>query len=294
MDQQHPPQDEQHQNKDFFSLFEVSGDNIQRGNENHQQGMYHSPMATTPQPAMNGANQLLPNLPINFDFLNNIMGMQGQQQSTSTQPPAQFNPQAVIEQKLKLNQLQQLQLQNQILQQQASQLVLNLELLSGQGGMPAMEGGAERQKGNSNYLGLPTPMSSTELQPQQSSSNEYVSPMALNYIDNQFRQEPQSQLPPPDMMAHHHMPHAAHATHSAPANLVFNTNPPVPLPSPGQDMEFDLSPITSPWIEAYHPHERARHNAITSAPRRPPRRSTRGPHARALLPRSALRSPRRR
>ncbi|TFY77316.1 hypothetical protein EWM64_g6696, partial [Hericium alpestre] len=249
MDSQHNPQDE-HQQKDFFTtLFD---DNVHRGHESHQQGMYDSPMSTTPQPPpMNGSTQLIPSIPLNFDFLSGIMNTQQQQQQQQSQQQ-HFNPQVALEQRLKLNQLQQLQLQNQILQQQASDLALNLELLNGQGSMPGMDGSSDRQKGNANYLGLPTPMPSTELHPQASPSTDYVSPMALNYIDNsQFRGESSHGALSQTDMAIHHLPHPAHSTHSAPANLVFNTNPPVPLPSPGHDMEFDLSPLTSPWMEAY-------------------------------------------
>ncbi|KAI0064406.1 hypothetical protein BV25DRAFT_1882485 [Artomyces pyxidatus] len=76
--------------------------------------------------------------------------------------------------------------------------------------------------------------------------------MTLSFVDNsQYRQDMHPQLPPPDMhLPAHHM--SATSAHSAPANIVFNTNPPVRLPSPGE-MDFDLSPLTSPWIEAYKP-----------------------------------------
>jgi hypothetical protein len=40
-------------------------------------------------------------------------------------------------------------------------------------------------------------------------------------------------------------------TRSAPANIAFDTTPPIPLPSPG-DLDFDLSPL-SPWMDAYRP-----------------------------------------
>jgi len=133
-----------------------------------------------------------------------------------------------------------------------------------------MEGSSDRQKGNSHFMGLPTPsklpcirttaetnhtfslVPSTELHAQPSPSADYVSPMALSFVDgSQYRPEGQVQLTTSDMsMSSHNLAHAAHSVHSAPANLVFNTSPPVPLPSPGE-MDFDLSPLTSPWMEAY-------------------------------------------
>ncbi|THH17558.1 hypothetical protein EW146_g3289 [Bondarzewia mesenterica] len=184
------------------------------------------------------------NTPLNFDFLGGLVSMHGGGQPTSPSH-MQFNPEQLLKQRLQLNQLQQLQLQNQIMQQQ-------LELLSGQGGGAIMDGSSDRQKSNPQYLGLPTPMPSTELHAQPSPSTDYVSPMTLSYTDaSQYRPDGHPHLPLPDMaLSTHHIPNAAHGVHSAPANLVFNTNPPMPLPSPGE-MDFDLSPLTSPWLEAY-------------------------------------------
>ena len=48
----------------------------------------------------------------------------------------------------------------------------------------------------------------------------------------------------------HHIS-ASHDAHTAPANIVFDTTPPIPLPSPG-DLDFDLSPL-SPWMDPYKP-----------------------------------------
>ncbi|ETW77996.1 hypothetical protein HETIRDRAFT_157404 [Heterobasidion irregulare TC 32-1] len=151
---------------------------------------------------MAGSNQGIANIPLNFDFLGGLMGIQGGGQSTAPLQ-TQFNPEQLLKQRLQLNQLQQLQLQNQIIQQ---------------------------QKSNTHFMGLPTPS---------------------NYTDSsQYRPDNHPHLPLPDMALAAQMSHNAHGVHSAPANLVFNTNPPVPLPSPG-DMDFDLSPLTSPWLEAY-------------------------------------------
>lgn len=95
------------------------------------------------------------------------------------------------------------------------------------------------------FMGLPTPLNSTEIHAQPSS--DFMSPMTLSYLDS-------VPLPPSELPLHPHLHHSAGA-HSAPANIVFNTAPPVPLPSPGDLNDVDLSPLTSPWIEAYNKHE---------------------------------------
>jgi len=62
-----------------------------------------------------------------------------------------------------------------------------------------------------------------------------------------------------------HMP-APQDARSAPANLVFDTTSPLPLPSPG-DLDFDLSPL-SPWMDAYKPDpcQQPRRNKRTASP----------------------------
>ncbi|VDC05686.1 unnamed protein product [Peniophora sp. CBMAI 1063] len=162
------------------------------------------------------------------------------------QPPAQGsggnynNPQFMLEQRLKLNQLQQLQLQSQIIQQQ-------IEMMNGQssGGPIDVDQRQKQQSSAGMFMGLPTPLNSTEIHAQPSS--DFVSPMTLSYLDS-------VPLPPSELPLHPHHLHSA-GVHSAPANIVFNTAPPVPLPSPGDLNDVDLSPLTSPWIEAYNKHE---------------------------------------
>ena len=63
----------------------------------------------------------------------------------------------------------------------------------------------------------------------------------------------------------HHM-RASHDARSAPANVVFDTTPPIPLPSPG-DLDFDLSPL-SPWMDAYKPDtsQQSRRSKRTASP----------------------------
>ena len=78
-----------------------------------------------------------------------------QGQHTGSVGQGQYSPQLVLEQRLKLNQLQ-----NQILQQQVSILLIFpahspcVKFLNGQG---TTEGSSERQKHQNPYLGLPTP-----------------------------------------------------------------------------------------------------------------------------------------
>lgn len=71
---------------------------------------------------MSPHNPVIPNAPLNLDLVTQLIGLQGQQ--TGSLGQGHYSPQLVLEQRLKLNQLQQLQLQNQILQQQVSQILL--------------------------------------------------------------------------------------------------------------------------------------------------------------------------
>ncbi|KAI0322849.1 hypothetical protein OF83DRAFT_1090897 [Amylostereum chailletii] len=231
MDQQQTRQEQQNNNI-FAALFSdgtVAG-SMPRGPVENAQGVYATSSTSTGLSPMSN-----PSL-AGFDFLEGVLNMPGQSPSSQNA----YNHQLMLEQRLKLNQLQQLQLQNQIIQQQ-------LEMhMHGQGGVSQMESMGDRQK--SHYIGLPTPMSSTELHAQPSPNTDFVSPMTLSTFDNaQFGHETQTQLPPPNLPLH---PHHISNAHTAPANIVFNTNPPMPLPSPGE-MDFDLSPLTSPWLEAY-------------------------------------------
>ncbi|KAJ7152271.1 hypothetical protein C8R43DRAFT_1003965 [Mycena crocata] len=127
-----------------------------------------------------------------------------------------YNPNILLEQQYKLTQLQQLQqLQNQIFQQQ-------IALISG--GQPnPLPAETERTVP---FHGLPTPGPSAELRATQSSV-EYVSPMILNYNDT-YNQP-------------HYTEHRGSA--SAPAHIAFRTTQP--------DLDFDISPLTSPWLGAH-------------------------------------------
>jgi hypothetical protein len=110
-------------------------------------------------------------------------------------------------------------------------------------------------------------VNSAELHAQSSPNADYISPITLGYVDDtsHYRANSQSQLPPDMHLPPHHMP-ASHDARSAPANIVFDTTPPMPLPSPG-DLDFDLSPL-SPWMDAYRPDhsQQSRRSKRTASP----------------------------
>jgi hypothetical protein len=114
-------QDAQQQQKDFYNalIAEVGAD---RGNETHHPCMYGGALPSPTSSTMSPSNPVVPNSPLNLDLVTQLMGLQGQQTGSMNQ--GQYSPQLVLEQRLKLNQLQQLQLQNQILQQQVSPILL--------------------------------------------------------------------------------------------------------------------------------------------------------------------------
>jgi hypothetical protein len=118
-------QDVQQQQKDFFNtLFtsDVGAENpVQRGNEPHHPTMYGGALPPPSQTTMRPSHPVIPNVPLEFELVTQLMGIQGQQSGSIGQ--GQYSPQLVLEQRLKLNQLQQLQLQNQILQQQVRRIL---------------------------------------------------------------------------------------------------------------------------------------------------------------------------
>ena len=94
-------------------------------------------------------------------------------------------------------------------------------------------------------------VNSAELHAQSSPNTDYISPITLGFADTaHYRSNSQSQLPPDMHLPPLHMS-TAHDARSAPANLAFNTTPPLPLSSPGE-LDLDLSPL-SPWMDAYRP-----------------------------------------
>ncbi|KAJ7634846.1 hypothetical protein FB45DRAFT_790253 [Roridomyces roridus] len=151
--------------------------------------------------------------PVNMELVGSLGNMLNDQNPS-------YNPSLLLEQQYKLTQLQQLQqLQNQIFQQQ-------IALISGSQTSP-LPAEPEARERVAPFHGLPTPGSSTELRAQ--TSVEYVSPMILNYND---QYTPQQQYPT-----------APRGSTSAPAHIAFRTQQP--------DLDFDISPLTSPWLGAH-------------------------------------------
>ncbi|KAJ7108505.1 hypothetical protein C8R44DRAFT_802881 [Mycena epipterygia] len=154
-----------------------------------------------------------PNSNVNMELIGTLGNLINEQTSS-------YNPGLLLEQQYKLTQLQQLQqLQNQIFQQQ-------IALISG-GQTNALPLEPETRERLVPFHGLPTPGSSTELRAQP--SVEYVSPMILNYEDHTYNQ-----------------PHytAPRGSTSAPAHIAFRT-------TTQPDLDFDISPLTSPWLGAH-------------------------------------------
>lgn len=102
--------------------------------------------------------------------------------------------------------------------------------------------------GDQRFHGLPTPGAvrfkpadnieltgklapSTEIRAQP--NTEYVSPMMLQHSNSSYG------------VPHHSPRFGQHLSNSAPANIAFHMSP---LPA---DLDFDVSPLTSPWLEAY-------------------------------------------
>jgi hypothetical protein len=103
--------------------------------------------------------------------------------------------------------------------------------------------------------------SSTELRAQP--NTDYVSPMTLHYMDTpheQYRENTMENLTPstPHAINSHYMP--PRGSTSAPAHIAFNTSPSLPFPSPAE-LDFDISPLTSPWLGAHQQTVSARQNA---------------------------------
>ncbi|KAF8843932.1 hypothetical protein BDN67DRAFT_89831 [Paxillus ammoniavirescens] len=198
-----------------------------------------------------------------------MVSMPGMDATHSTLPSAStLTPQMLLEQQYKLTQLQQLQqlqnqIQNQIFQQQ-------LALISGQTTLAAHDANSDPQREQvSSFNGLPTPLSSTEIRPlpnpdfltrmnppYQNSQQDMYNPHGLDTMPLPSPQEPPG--------SNQYMRHPGSA--SAPANIAFNTNH-FGLPSPS-DLDIDISPLTSPWLEAYqhHPPHTRPHNKRTASP----------------------------
>jgi hypothetical protein len=113
--------DVQHQQKDYINNLFISELGADRGNDSHHPSMYGGALPSPSPSTMSPPNPVIPNVPLNLDIVTQLIGLQGQQAGSIGQ--GQYSPQLLLEQRLKLNQLQQLQLQNQILQQQVSRMI---------------------------------------------------------------------------------------------------------------------------------------------------------------------------
>ncbi|KAH7919048.1 hypothetical protein BV22DRAFT_1134138 [Leucogyrophana mollusca] len=190
-----------------------------------------------------------PGLNMDLSSMGNFMqGMESTPQAMTA--PAQFTPQMLLEQQYKLTQLHQLQqlqnqIQNQIFQQQ-------LALISGQSVLTSPDPNSEPQREQvSSFNGLPTPVSSTELRPMP--NPEFMSRMNPTYPSPQqdsFSSRGLDSLPSPHTPAAPNQYLRNPGSMSAPANIVFHTSPMFPHPSP-PELDIDISPLTSPWLEAY-------------------------------------------
>ncbi|OAX42448.1 hypothetical protein K503DRAFT_710634 [Rhizopogon vinicolor AM-OR11-026] len=262
-----PNHGQEHHQKDFLAfLFPESSSDQQRGHDTQQNDVMnaaamHGQRPTSGMSNFTGtANPPMFNPPIDLMSMSNLMSMQGMDTTSHPALPntTGFTPQVIFEQQYKLTQLHQLQqlqnqIQNQIFQQQ-------LALISGQSALNTHDSTGEPSRDQvAAFSGLPTPMSSTELRP-------LPNPEFLNRISSQYSNTDQGvysshTLDPAPLPSPHHdssvsaqylrdMRHPGSS--SAPANIVFqHTSPSIPLPSPS-DLDIDISPLTSPWLEAYH------------------------------------------
>jgi hypothetical protein len=140
------------------------------------------------------------------------------------------------------------------------------------------------------------PGSSTELRPQQ--NTDYVSPMILHYVDaphDPFRNSMENTTTPlPQQQQQQSQYFNPRGFTSAPANIAFNSNShSIPLSS---DIDFDISPLTSPWLGANQQPMASRHpsnkrNASPSGDESPekPGRKRQSPAIRPTNPKKAIR-----
>ncbi|KAG6873664.1 hypothetical protein C0995_012598 [Termitomyces sp. Mi166 len=270
------------QEKDFLSTIFSDGQqsNYTSFNQPLQQSSISSPM----------------NQPLNVDMLNNLMSMQGIESAPTSPTSPQYNAQALLEHQFKLAQLQQLQqLQNQIFQQQRTPMHVRESMTNGSGQSTVAKatnidrsrayacsmqnsGSVEsRREMQNQYNGLPTPGPSAEIHAQQPSV-EFVSPIVLSnsYLDL-HSQPPSQPLPQEPFRPDLHMAPINPHTHpmntnfnslprgstSAPEHIAFRNS----LPSPA-DLDFDISPLTSPWLGAQQHHHPATINPYLSSNKR--------------------------
>ncbi|TDL22818.1 hypothetical protein BD410DRAFT_898039 [Rickenella mellea] len=231
------------QNDDFMAPFDIAGfvaasermqhqDNSSGNQQQHDVFQRQMSSADNDEPPMMSLQSASSNTSNNMESYQALLAIQAMENQQQQSQPS-TTTQSLLEQQLRLNQLQQLQqLQNQIFQQQ-------IELISGQSGMAAGMDTGQKFGDQINFTGLPTPASSTELRAQVNTN--FVSPMIL-----------QNYIPPPVSSSMSRYTSSSHnqmqGSNSAPAHIAFHVN--TPLPSPAE-LDFDLSPLTSPWLGAY-------------------------------------------
>lgn len=191
---------------------------------------------------------------------------------------------SLLEQQIKLQQLQQLhQMQNQIFQQQMALIAGQSPVLSSKppgidlSQQYSQQSSTSNQPHESPYLGLPTPGPSTELRPQQHHSNEFVSPMILNNYNESSNHQPASNNSAASSHSTTPSPMITSTYHGEDGNNNNNTFS-QQLPPPmtdygghnmhhgmhrgiasapehlafdirsGREFDLDVSPLTSPWL----------------------------------------------
>ncbi|KAG9313556.1 hypothetical protein JVU11DRAFT_5883 [Chiua virens] len=185
--------------------------------------------------------------PLDLMAMSNLISLQGLDSSSTTLPsPTALTPQMLLEQQYKLTQLHQLQqlqnqIQNQIFQQQ-------LALISGQTSLATPETSPDPPCDPvPPFNGLPTPLSSAEIRPTNPDFMSRLNPSFQNAQHSVYNSHALDSMPLPSPQepsaASQYMRHPGSA--SAPANIAFQS-----FPSPS---DLDISPLTSPWLEAY-PH----------------------------------------
>ncbi|KAJ7758578.1 hypothetical protein B0H14DRAFT_2540496 [Mycena olivaceomarginata] len=187
---------------------------------------FHSHPTPGPSNGINVANN-------NMELLGTIGNLINEQTAAAASYNVNANPGLMLEQQYKLSQLQQLQqLQNQIFQQQ-------IALISGAQPppLPLESGSRSGPERVAPFHGLPTPGNSTELRAQ--SNVEYVSPMILDYSDT-FNRE-----------------YVPRGSTSAPAHIAFRQ-------TAQPDLDFDISPLTSPWLGAHQRPQPRKRGASSS------------------------------
>ncbi|KAG6868533.1 hypothetical protein C0993_001421 [Termitomyces sp. T159_Od127] len=231
-------------------------------------GQQHDYPSYNQQLIQQSSMRLPSNQSLNLDLLNNLIAMQGIESAPTSPTSPRYNAQTLLEHQFKLTQLQQLQqLQNQIFQQQ-------IALISGQPAANLQDtGSAERREMQTRFTGLPTPGPSAEIHAQQPPV-DFGSPIILSnsYLDSQSQpsQEPfrpdfrlGSFNPPHTQPINTNLNSLPRGSTSAPEHVAFHSS----LSSPA-DLDFDISPLTSPWLGAQQHHHPAAINPYPASNKR--------------------------